>query len=69
MKVHGQEADRVSEAVYLGDIISQDGKNSQNIKSRVSKGMGIISQIMEILQTVSFGSKYFEIAIVLREAL
>ena len=54
MKVHGQEADRVPEAVYLGDIISQDGKNSLNIKSRVSKGMGIISQTVSklILQTV-----------------
>ena len=68
MKVHGEEVDHVSEAVYLGDIISQDGKNSKNIKSRVSKGLGIVTEIMEILNTVSFGEKYFETAIVLREA-
>ena len=68
MKVHGKVADRVSEAVYLGDIVSQDGKNTKNVQSRVSKGMGIVTEIMDILNTVSFGTKYFEIAIILREA-
>ena len=68
MKVHGKVADRVSEAVYLGDVVSQDGKNTKNIQNRVSKGMGIVTEIMDILNTVSFGSKYFEIAIILREA-
>ena len=43
MKVHGTQVDRVSEAMYLGDIISKDGKNSKNIKSRVSKGLGMDS--------------------------
>ena len=68
MKVHGKVADRVSEAVYLGDVLSQDGKNTRNIQNRVSKGMGIVTEIMDILNTVSFGSKYFEMAIILREA-
>ena len=49
MKVHGHVTDRVSEAVYLGDILSADGKNSLNVKSRVSKGMGIVTKIMDIL--------------------
>ena len=69
MKVHGRNADKVSQAVYLGDVISQDGSNSSNVKDRVSKGMGIITQIMNLLQTVSFGVKYFEIAVSLREAM
>ena len=68
MKVHGVDADQVSEATYLGDIISQDGKNTKNVRSRVSKGMGIVTKIMDILNTVTFGKKYFEIAIILREA-
>ena len=68
MKVHGKVADMVSEAVYLGDVVSQDGKNTKNVQNRVSKGMGIVTEIMDILNTVSFGSKYFEIAIILREA-
>ena len=68
MKVHGVKADRVEEAVYLGDIIRQDGRNTSNVKSRVNKGLGIVSKIMDILKTVSYGVKYFEIATTLREA-
>ena len=68
MKVHEEKADRVEEALYLGDILRQDGKNSSNIKSRTNKGMGIVTKIMEILDTISFGKKYFEIAKSLREA-
>ena len=68
MKVHGIKAGRVEEAVYLGDILRQDGKNTSNIKSRVKKGLGIVTKIMDILKTVSYGEKYFEIAITLREA-
>ena len=40
MKVHGHTVDRVSQAVYLGDVISQDGSNTANINDRVAKGMG-----------------------------
>ena len=68
MKVHGHTVDIVNQAVYLGDIITSDGSNTSNIKDRVSKGMGQINTIMNILNTVSFGISYFEIAVVLREA-
>ena len=68
MKVHGKTADRVAEALYLRDIVSEDGKNTKNIRSRVSKGMGIVTEIMDTLNTVSFGANYFQIATVLREA-
>ena len=69
MKIHGVKADRVSQAEYLGDIISNDGSNTQNVKNRVSKGMGLVTQIINILKTVSFGVKYFDIAVALREAI
>ena len=38
------------------------GKTQKKFKSRVAKGMGIVTEIMDILNTVSFGAKYFEIA-------
>ena len=69
LKVHGTRMGQVQEDVYLGDIISHDGSNSKNIKSRVGKGLGKISDIVNILETVSFGSHYFEIAITLRESM
>ena len=68
MKVHGVQTERVIEAPYLGDIVSADGKNTSNIKARVSKGLGIVSEIMHILKTISFGHRYFDIAKILREA-
>ena len=68
MKIHGVKADKVTEAVYLGDIIRQDGKNISNVRSRANKGMGIVTKIMDILKAISFGEKYFEIATTLREA-
>ena len=55
---------------YLRDILSKDGgKNKLNIEARVSKGLGIVSQIMDILKCVSFGAHYFEIALTLRESI
>ena len=39
----------------------------KNIRKRVGKGLGFISQIISILETVSFGMYYFEIAMTLRE--
>jgi hypothetical protein len=59
----------VTEETYLGDILSCDGKNAKNIRSRISKGIGIISQIMNILDGVSFGPHHFEIAMLLRESM
>ena len=69
LKVHGTKMGQVTHDTYLGDIISNDGSNTKNIKSRVGKGLGIISQIMNILETVSFGRYYFEIALTLRESM
>ena len=64
--VHGCPMEEVESDTYLGDIISSNGKNTLNIDNRVSKGLGLVSQIMDILKNVSFGSHYFEIAATLR---
>ena len=69
LKVHDTLMKPVLEDTYLGDVVRADGKNSSNIQARVSKGLGIVSQIMTILETVSFGEKYFNIALSLREAM
>ena len=54
---------------YLGDIISNDGRNMKNIKSRVNKGKGIVSRIMTLLEGIPFGKFYFEVAVILRNSL
>ena len=59
----------VSELVYLGDIVTNCGRNMTNIKSRVSKGIGIIGQIFTILESITFGSHFFTIALLLRQSM
>ena len=54
---------------YLGDVISQDGRNLKNIKSRVNKGTGIVRNILTMLDGIPFGKFYFEAAIILRNSL
>ena len=68
LKIHGYNMERVQEDTYLGDIIRSDGKNCTNLEDRVGKGMGKITDIMNILETVSFGVFYFRIFVLLREA-
>ena len=62
LKVHGCLMTEVRKDTYLGDIISSDGKNTLNIESRISKGLGIVSQIMDVLKSVKFEVNYFEVA-------
>ena len=69
LKVHGSVMEAVQEDMYLGDIISSDGKNKKNVEKRISKGLGIITQIMNLLEIISFGSHYIEIALLLRESM
>ncbi len=57
------------EQVYLGDVISADGKHSKNVMARKGKGLGIINEIMNILETIFFGKYYFEVALILRSSL
>ena len=69
LRVHESSMKLVSEDTYLGDVVRADGRNTSSIKQRVSKGLGIISQIMKMLGTISFGKRYFQMAFSLREAM
>jgi hypothetical protein len=67
--VHGTTMKQVNEDTYLGDLIRSDGRNTSSLKNRVSRGLGCISQITNLLERVSFGKYYFQIALSLREAI
>ena len=68
-KVHDENMEEVYEDVYLGDLISSDGKNAKNIKARVSKGLGIVSQILNIFKITTFGKHEIEIGLMLRQSM
>ena len=61
-----EEVDKIT---YLGQIITNDAKNSKNIKQRTSKGMGIIGEIFDILESLYLGPFYFEVALMLRHSI
>ena len=55
-----------SEIVYLREIISADAKNTKNVKNRTSKGLGLVTDIMDTLDNLKLGPFYFETASMLR---
>ena len=59
----------VTQATYLGDVISEKGTIDETISLRSKKAIGIISWISSILSSVCLGNFHFDIAMVLREAL
>ena len=54
---------------YLGDLLASDGTHTKNVQNRSNKGLGVINQIMQILESTYFGKYFFEIAMVLRRSL
>ena len=69
LKIDDFSMEEVTVDTYLGDKISSDGRIDVMVKDRVSKGLGALSNIFDILNKVSLGSHYFTIALTLREAL
>ena len=57
------------EETYLGDVISVDGRNMKNIKTRTNKGTGVVNRIMTILEGIPCGKQYFKVGIILRDSL
>ena len=54
---------------YLGDIISEDGKNTKNVKARKNKGLGLVTEISAMLVEAMLGKEHFEIAMLVRNAI
>ena len=69
LKVHGTDMQKVDSDVYLGEVLSADGKNNLNIKNRIGRGLGKITEIMNILEKVTLGEHYFATAVLLRESM
>ena len=68
LKVHDKYMKNVSQATYLGDVISENGTIDETIAQRGQKATGIISQIASILTSICLGSFHFDIALVMRDA-
>ena len=60
--------DLADQDTYLGDILTNDGKNLKNILARKAKGHGIVDRIMKIHEDVFFGPYQLEVALMLRNS-
>ena len=69
LKVHDETMREASKVKYLGDFLNAQGNNNDTINDRVNRAIGIKSQISSLLQSLSLGSYYFEIAMILRESM
>ena len=69
LKAHEENIKDVTHAVYLGDILNQEGTINDTIEDRKNKSIGKINQITTILSTISFGMFYMDTALILREAM
>ena len=69
LQVHGLKIGKSEEEKYLSDIITCNNSIKTNIESRFSKGIGLIAQIMSLLDEVTFGERYFEVAVLLRQSI
>ena len=65
---HNETIKKVNEDKYLGDQISYDLKFHKNIKLRCSRGIGVISDIMSLLNELCLGKYYFETGLLLRQS-
>ena len=66
LKIHNKEMKSSSSEKYLGDIITSSAKIDENVQMRCDKGIGISNQILSTLKEVSFGTYYFEMAMLFR---
>ena len=55
--------------IFQFSLISADGSHTKNVLARKNKGVGVINQISQILDSIVFGKYYFEVALILRSSL
>ena len=51
--------ERKQDQLYLVDMISANFTHLKNVQQRMSKGIGITNQVMQILESTYFGKYYF----------
>ena len=69
LKVHDKIMSEVEKETYLGDVLSNNGKIDNNIQERQNKGNGYVNQILSMLQEVSFGCYYYNMAMLFRTTM
>ena len=69
LKVHSTKMKDSNQAKYLGDWLNTSGKVKQTIEERVSKGYGIVAEIIAMLDDIPLGQYRLEMGLKLRQAM
>ena len=69
IKVHEDVGKTVKKDKYVGDILTEDGTNTENIQGRMDKGFGIVNEIVSILGEIPLGPYRISVGLKLREAM
>ena len=63
------EVEKCTEQRYLGFLLSNSGNNMKNISAVKRKSIGTIKQIFSKLETLNFGKYFFEVGLILKNAI
>ena len=69
VKVHNEIMKSESETRFLGNILSVSDGINKTVSDRHSRGIGIITQLSSLLKSISLGPFYFNVALILRDAM
>ena len=67
--VHDGVGKTVGQNKYVGDVLEDNGSNKANIKERVDKGYGIVTEILSILAEIPLGPYRVSVGLKLRDAM
>ena len=68
LKIHKQNMHETDEEKYLGDHINKYGKHGSTIAKRRARGFGIISDIIQIIESIPDGRRRVQIGLHLRQS-
>ena len=69
LKVHEDNMKEAKSEKYLGGIIDSSGSIQATIERRISKGQGIVSEIMSIINEIPLGRHKIYVALKIREVM
>ena len=67
--MHDNVGKTVEKDKYVGDVVTNEGSNKENIRERTNKGYGIVNEILSILSEIPFGPYRNSVGLKLREAM
>ena len=69
LKVHDSRMKNSKQEKYLGDQLNHTGKIKETIDEKVSKGFGIVNEILALIEEFPLGKYRLEVGLKLRQAM